>query len=77
MHKAISRSEMIRMCARAFDFGWAGVCFKTVCTLDIHEASPRYSALTADIRQFLHPISAFSGLKANRGMKPDFYSLNL
>ena len=34
------------MCARAFEAGWAGVCFKTVCTLDIHEASPRFSALS-------------------------------
>ena len=34
------------MCARAFEAGWAGVCFKTICTLDIHEASPRYSAIT-------------------------------
>ena len=33
------------MCARAFDAGWAGACFKTICTLDIHEASPRFSAL--------------------------------
>ena len=32
------------MCARAFDAGWAGIAFKTVCTLDIQEASPRYSA---------------------------------
>ena len=34
------------MCARAFEAGWAGVCFKTVCTLDIHEASPRFSAVS-------------------------------
>ena len=34
------------MCARAFEAGWAGVCFKTICTLDIHEASPRFSALS-------------------------------
>ena len=34
------------MCARAFEAGWAGICFKTVCTLDIHEASPRFSAVT-------------------------------
>ena len=34
------------MCARAFEAGWAGACFKTICTLDIHEASPRFSALT-------------------------------
>ena len=33
------------MCARAFEAGWAGACFKTVCSLDIHEASPRFSAL--------------------------------
>ena len=33
------------MCARAFEAGWAGICFKTICTFDIHEASPRYSAL--------------------------------
>ena len=34
------------MCARAFEAGWAGVCFKTICSLDIHEASPRFSAIT-------------------------------
>lgn len=34
------------MCDRAFEAGWAGVCFKTICTLDIHEASPRFSAVT-------------------------------
>ena len=36
------------MCARAFEAGWAGVSYKTVCTMDIHEASPRFSALTGD-----------------------------
>ena len=36
------------MCARAFDAGWAGAAFKTICTLDIHEASPRFSAVTGD-----------------------------
>jgi len=36
------------MCARAFEAGWAGACFKTICTLDIHEASPRFSAITGD-----------------------------
>ena len=36
------------MCARAFDAGWAGVAFKTICTFDIHEASPRFSAVTGD-----------------------------
>ena len=36
------------MCARAFEAGWAGACFKTICTLDIHEASPRFSAIKGD-----------------------------
>ena len=36
------------MCARAFEAGWAGICFKTLCTLDIHEASPRFSAVTGN-----------------------------
>ncbi len=36
------------MCARAFEAGWAGACFKTICNLDIHEASPRFSAITGD-----------------------------
>ena len=34
------------MCARAFEAGWAGVSFKTICSLDINEASPRFSAIT-------------------------------
>lgn len=33
------------MCARAFEAGWAGAVFKTVSLMDIHEASPRFSAL--------------------------------
>ena len=36
------------MCARAFEAGWAGAAFKTICTFDIHEASPRFSAITGD-----------------------------
>ena len=36
------------MCARAFEAGWGGVSFKTVCSLDIHEASPRFSAIKGD-----------------------------
>lgn len=31
--------------ARAFDMGWAGACFKTICDFIPREASPRYSAL--------------------------------
>lgn len=33
------------MCARAFEMGWAGAAFKTVSYIDMHEASPRFSAL--------------------------------
>ena len=36
------------MCARAFEAGWAGVAFKTICSFEIHEASPRFSAITGD-----------------------------
>ena len=36
------------MCARAFEAGWAGVAFKTICTFPIHETSPRFSALSGD-----------------------------
>ena len=41
------------MCARAFEAGWAGACFKTICSLDIHEASPRFSALEGDDGSFI------------------------
>ncbi len=34
------------MCARAFEMGWAGASFKTINSLEIREASPRYSAIT-------------------------------
>ena len=36
------------MCARAFDAGWAGISFKTVCSMDIREVSPRFSAISGD-----------------------------
>ena len=36
------------MCARAFEAGWAGAAFKTVCLMDIREASPRFSAIRGD-----------------------------
>lgn len=36
------------MCARAFDMGWAGAAFKTISFLEIHEASPRFSAIKGD-----------------------------
>ena len=33
------------MVARAFDAGWAGVFYKTICMEDIHEVSPRFDAV--------------------------------
>lgn len=33
------------MCARAFDAGWGGICFKTVSLMTFNERSPRFSAI--------------------------------
>lgn len=33
------------MVARAFEMGWAGVFYKTICLDDIHEVSPRFDAI--------------------------------
>ena len=33
------------MVANAFDAGWAGAVYKTISYMDIHEASPRFSAI--------------------------------
>ena len=33
------------MVARAFEMGWAGVFYKTICKQDIHEVSPRFDAI--------------------------------
>ena len=41
-------SSTYDMCARAFEAGWAGAAFKTICPFEIHEASPRFSAITGD-----------------------------
>lgn len=35
-------------CARGFSMGWAGAAFKTICLMDIVEASPRFSAVRGD-----------------------------
>ena len=35
-----SNFEMI---SKAFDMGWAGVCYKTICGFEQHETSPRFS----------------------------------
>ena len=41
-------SSTYDMCARAFEAGWAGASFKTICNFEIHEASPRFSAITGE-----------------------------
>ena len=33
------------MVARAFEAGWGGVFYKTICKQDIHEVSPRFDAV--------------------------------
>ena len=40
------------MCARAFEAGWAGAAFKTICNFEIHEASPRFSVIKGDGQTF-------------------------
>lgn len=40
------------MCARAFDAGWAGASFKTICSFPQHETSPRFSALKTNSNSF-------------------------
>ncbi|MBP5161904.1 MAG: NAD-dependent dihydropyrimidine dehydrogenase subunit PreA [Spirochaetales bacterium] len=40
------------MCARAFDAGWAGVAFKTICNFPQHESSPRFSAIYSHANSF-------------------------
>ena len=44
------------MCRRAFEAGWAGAAFKTICNFPQHEASPRFSAIR-------HHTNAFCGFK--------------
>ena len=44
------------MCRRAFEAGWAGASFKTICNFPQHETSPRFSAIR-------HHSNAFCGFK--------------
>ncbi|MBR2578412.1 MAG: NAD-dependent dihydropyrimidine dehydrogenase subunit PreA [Erysipelotrichaceae bacterium] len=46
-------SSTYDMCARAFEAGWAGVSFKTICLMDIEEASPRFSAIKGDDQRII------------------------
>lgn len=51
------------MCARAFEMGWAGVAYKTICLMEIHETSPRFSAMKS-------PDGAFYGFKNIEQLSP-------
>ncbi len=46
-------SSSYDMCRRAFEEGWAGVSFKTICSFPQHEASPRFSAIKGHGNAFL------------------------
>lgn len=41
------------MVAKAYDMGWAGVCFKTIGLFTPNEASPRFSALEKENNPFI------------------------
>jgi len=41
-------STNYEMVARAFEAGWGGVFYKTICTQDIKEVSPRFDAMQQD-----------------------------
>ncbi len=41
------------MVAYAFEQGWGGVAYKTICLMDINEASPRYSAIKGDSNRII------------------------
>lgn len=52
-------SSSYDMCKRAFEAGWAGASFKTICTFPQHEASPRFSVL----RGRSHAFSGFKNIE--------------
>jgi len=52
-------SSSYDMCKRAFEAGWAGVAFKTICMMDMHEASPRFSA----VKGFDGSFTAFKNIE--------------
>ncbi|MBQ1331467.1 MAG: NAD-dependent dihydropyrimidine dehydrogenase subunit PreA [Lachnospiraceae bacterium] len=49
-------SSSYDMCRRAFEAGWAGAAFKTICSFPQHEASPRFSVIR-------NHANAFCGFK--------------
>ena len=49
-------SSSYEMCKRAFEAGWAGASYKTICSFPQHETSPRFSVIR-------HHSNSFCGFK--------------
>ena len=45
-------SSTYDMCRRAFEAGWAGASFKTICNFPQHETSPRFSSIRSHANSF-------------------------
>ncbi len=58
--------------SRAFDMGWAGACFKTLCAFIPREASPRYSALSVE-----HGFCGFKNIEqlSSSGLENDLETI--
>ena len=41
------------MCARAFEAGWGGICFKTISYIKVNEVSPRFDQVERNSMPFL------------------------
>lgn len=52
-------ASTLDMCRRAFEAGWAGAAFKTICNFPQHEASPRFSA----VRNHSHSFVGFKNIE--------------
>ena len=52
-------SSSYEMCRNAFEAGWAGAVFKTICSFPQHETSPRFSV----IRNHSNAISGFKNIE--------------
>ena len=59
------------MVARAFEAGWAGVFYKTICMQDINEVSPRFDAIQDEGRSDFYGFRNMEQLSENP-MRVDF-----
>lgn len=53
------------MVARAFDMGWAGVFYKTICLEDIVEVSPRFDAMSNNAKGDFYGLRNMEQLSEN------------